>query len=192
MVKYGPKIWNFLPFHVKTSENLKTFKNIIKNWNSSTCNCKVCQSGAELILSLKFFLPVQHLLILCTSHIKKVRHIRSKGKKVRKARDYVKSLGTSGTQGTKAHETRNLAPSYILCVYVCIYHISSSEHPRRLFNFEFSKGSSYSREALFRGKRSLNISKAIKILFNQTCLFNQTIRTVIITEKKVPYVQNSV
>ena len=123
MVKYGPKIWNFLPCHVKTSENLKTFKNIIKNWNSSTCNCKVCQSGAELILSLKFFLPVQHLLILCTSHIKKVRHIRSKGKKVRKARDYVKSLGTSGTQGTKAHETRNLAPSYILCVYVCVYTI---------------------------------------------------------------------
>ena len=81
MVKYGPKIWNFLPFHVKTSENLKTFKNIFKNWNSSTCNCKVCQSGAELILSLKFFLPVQHLLILCTSHIKKakarkyVRHV---------------------------------------------------------------------------------------------------------------------
>ena len=36
---YGPKIWNSLPFHVKTSENLKTFKDIIKNWNGSTCNC---------------------------------------------------------------------------------------------------------------------------------------------------------
>ena len=41
---YGPKIWNSLPFHVKTSENLKTFKDIIKNWNGSTCNCRVCQS----------------------------------------------------------------------------------------------------------------------------------------------------
>ena len=41
---YGPKIWNSLPFHVKTSENLKTFKDIIKNRNGSTCNCRVCQS----------------------------------------------------------------------------------------------------------------------------------------------------
>ena len=41
---YGPKIWNSLPFHIKTSENFKTFKDIIKNWNGSTCNCWVCQS----------------------------------------------------------------------------------------------------------------------------------------------------
>ena len=41
---YGPKIWNFLPLHAKTSENFKTFKGIIKNWNGSTCNCRVCQS----------------------------------------------------------------------------------------------------------------------------------------------------
>ena len=27
---YGPKIWNSPPFHVKTSENLKTFNDIIK------------------------------------------------------------------------------------------------------------------------------------------------------------------
>ena len=41
---YGPIIWNSLPIHVKTSENLKTFKDIIKNWSGSTCNCRVCQS----------------------------------------------------------------------------------------------------------------------------------------------------
>ena len=35
---YGPKICNSLPLYVKTSENLKTFKNIIKNWNGRTCN----------------------------------------------------------------------------------------------------------------------------------------------------------
>ena len=40
---YVPKIWNSLPFHVKTSENLKTFIDI-KNWNGSTYNCRVCQS----------------------------------------------------------------------------------------------------------------------------------------------------
>ena len=39
----GPKVWNSLPFHVKTSENLKTFKDIVKNWNGSTCNCRVSE-----------------------------------------------------------------------------------------------------------------------------------------------------
>ena len=39
-----PNIWNSLPFYVKTSENLKTFKDIITNWNDSACNCRVCQS----------------------------------------------------------------------------------------------------------------------------------------------------
>ena len=33
---YGPKIWNSLSLHVKTSKNFKTFKGIIKNWNGST------------------------------------------------------------------------------------------------------------------------------------------------------------
>ena len=46
---YGPKIWNSILFHIKTSENLKTFKGIIKNWNGSTCNCWVCQIRPELI-----------------------------------------------------------------------------------------------------------------------------------------------
>ena len=41
---YGPKIWNSLPFNVETSENLKTFKDIAKNWNGGPCNCRVCQS----------------------------------------------------------------------------------------------------------------------------------------------------
>ena len=66
---HGPKVWNSLPFHVKTSENLKIFKDIIKNWDGSTCNCRVCQSWTELCL-FKFFLLVQHLLILYRPHIK--------------------------------------------------------------------------------------------------------------------------
>ena len=28
---YGPKIWNLLPFYIKSSENLEGFKNIIKS-----------------------------------------------------------------------------------------------------------------------------------------------------------------
>ena len=40
---YGSKIWNSLPFHIKSSENLEAFKNIIKNWNDVSCKCKACQ-----------------------------------------------------------------------------------------------------------------------------------------------------
>ena len=40
---YRPKIWNLLPFHVKSSDNLEAFKKIIKNWNGVSCRCKVCQ-----------------------------------------------------------------------------------------------------------------------------------------------------
>ena len=40
---YGPKIWNLRPFHIKSSENLEAFKNIINNWNGVSCKCKICQ-----------------------------------------------------------------------------------------------------------------------------------------------------
>ena len=33
----------FSPFHMKSSENLEAFKNIIKNWNGVSCKCKVCK-----------------------------------------------------------------------------------------------------------------------------------------------------
>ena len=39
---YGPKIWNSLSFHIKSSENLEAFINIITNWNGVSCKCKVC------------------------------------------------------------------------------------------------------------------------------------------------------
>ena len=40
---YGSKIWNSLSFHIKSSENLEAFINIIKNWNGVSCKCKMCQ-----------------------------------------------------------------------------------------------------------------------------------------------------
>ena len=40
---YGPKIWNSLSFHIKSSEKLEAFINIIKNWNGVSRKCKVCQ-----------------------------------------------------------------------------------------------------------------------------------------------------
>ena len=39
----GPKIWNSLPFHIKSSESLTTFKRIIKNWDTVSCKCPICQ-----------------------------------------------------------------------------------------------------------------------------------------------------
>ena len=39
----GPRIWNSLPFHIKSAENLKTFKKMIKNWNGSKCVCSICR-----------------------------------------------------------------------------------------------------------------------------------------------------
>ena len=39
---YGPKIWKSLPYHIKSTENLLCFKNVIKS-NGSFCGCKVCR-----------------------------------------------------------------------------------------------------------------------------------------------------
>ena len=44
---YGPKIWNALPYHVKTSENLNSFKVIIKCWDCNHCTCRVCKQMAS-------------------------------------------------------------------------------------------------------------------------------------------------
>ena len=32
---YDPKIWNALPYHIKTSDNLNSFKAIIKCWGGN-------------------------------------------------------------------------------------------------------------------------------------------------------------
>ena len=55
------------------------------------------------------------------------------------------------------------------------YRIYSSERPGRSFNFEFSKGGAYSRETLFRGRRSLNISKRHQNTFNLSLKSNNKI-----------------
>ena len=38
---FGPKVWNSLAYHIKSSENLESFKMIIKHWNGTRCNSKV-------------------------------------------------------------------------------------------------------------------------------------------------------
>ena len=39
----GPKIWNNLPYHVKSSENLDTFKDLLKNWDGNLCKFYLCK-----------------------------------------------------------------------------------------------------------------------------------------------------
>ena len=38
----GPKILNSLLLHIKSSENLNTYKEVIKSWDGITFNCQVC------------------------------------------------------------------------------------------------------------------------------------------------------
>ena len=40
-----PKVWNTLPYHIKTSENIDFFKKTIKQWNRIECKCLVCQKS---------------------------------------------------------------------------------------------------------------------------------------------------
>ena len=37
-----PKIWNYLPTHIKCSENLQPFKNMMKVWDADKCTCCAC------------------------------------------------------------------------------------------------------------------------------------------------------
>ena len=39
---YGPKIWNSLPYHIKSAKKLLCFINLIKSWYDSFYSCKVC------------------------------------------------------------------------------------------------------------------------------------------------------
>ena len=40
----GPQIWNDLPNELKSAENLKNFKVLIKQWNGPECKCSACNN----------------------------------------------------------------------------------------------------------------------------------------------------
>ena len=42
----GPRIWNNLPYHVTSSDNLDTFKNLLKNWDGNLCKCNLCKNDS--------------------------------------------------------------------------------------------------------------------------------------------------
>ena len=54
----GRKVWNLLPHHVKSSENLTIFKALIKNWNGTVCTFKICKKWNY----------IQFLRLLCYSN----------------------------------------------------------------------------------------------------------------------------
>ena len=42
LMSIGPQIWNGLPNELKSVENLKNFKELIKNWDGPSCKCSAC------------------------------------------------------------------------------------------------------------------------------------------------------
>ena len=40
----GPKIWKNLPYHVRSSDNLYTFSDLLKNWDGNFCKCNLCKN----------------------------------------------------------------------------------------------------------------------------------------------------
>ena len=49
---FGQKTWNSLPYHIKSAENLASFKTMITFWNRETCTCKICCKKS-------FFVPIR-------------------------------------------------------------------------------------------------------------------------------------
>ena len=43
LMSIGPQIWNGLPNELKSAENLKSFKDLIKQWNGPNCKCSAYQ-----------------------------------------------------------------------------------------------------------------------------------------------------
>ena len=48
------KIWNNLPYHVKSSANRDIFKNLLRNWDGSSCKCNLCKKW----YLLKLLIPI--------------------------------------------------------------------------------------------------------------------------------------
>ena len=40
---YGPKIWALVPNEVKQLESIRKFRNAIKQWNTTSCPCRLCK-----------------------------------------------------------------------------------------------------------------------------------------------------
>ena len=47
---FEPKIWNTLPYHIKSSKNLESLKTVIKNWDGLNCKCVICKKFQNIFL----------------------------------------------------------------------------------------------------------------------------------------------
>ena len=61
----GPKIWNTLPYHIKTSKNIDIFKKTIKNWNGVEYKYLYVKSQHKLQFLTFFYL----LFVLCSTYL---------------------------------------------------------------------------------------------------------------------------
>ena len=53
---FGPNIWNKLPYYIKSSENLKSFKELIeKNRDGTSRSCDICEQNSQF---LPFFITL--------------------------------------------------------------------------------------------------------------------------------------
>ena len=64
VINVVPKVWNSLPYHVKSSEKSDTFKDLLKNCDGDLCYCNLCKQ----MIFIKFF-HIQYypfsLLLFC-------------------------------------------------------------------------------------------------------------------------------
>ena len=63
---FGPKTCKSLPYHIKSSKNLESFKTVIKNQDGVNCKrviCKKFQSIFLVLVSLSFFLFLTKIFI---------------------------------------------------------------------------------------------------------------------------------
>ena len=67
------EVWNSLPYHIKSSENLSNFRTLIKSWNGTTCTCKICQIWSYIVSSLH--LLISNLVVHISIYIKLVSHL---------------------------------------------------------------------------------------------------------------------
>ena len=47
---FGSQIWNKFPYHIKSSENLKSFNELIKNWDGTSCSCKIWEQNSLIFV----------------------------------------------------------------------------------------------------------------------------------------------
>ena len=57
LLSIEPQIWNNLPSEMKSGENLKTFKRLIKNWDGPLCRYSACQCLPTGLIRIILCLP---------------------------------------------------------------------------------------------------------------------------------------